>query len=131
MSAAHQIMDRLTRLLHDEIAAIGAGKLEMVRTLYAEKAALLAELEEHSERMEDQLEQGGPGADTLRDKLETLHALVRQEQQLLERMADATGRAARELARIRARHGLGGLYDQDGNLIKADVANPQHIDQSI
>ena len=123
MSASHQIIERLSRLLHDEISAIAIGELEVVRKLYSEKSALLNELEEASGQIEAHLKKGGD--------LTNLYALIRKDQLLLERMADATGRAAQEISKIRDRYGLGGLYESSGSLRKDDVARPQHIDQSI
>jgi hypothetical protein len=131
MTAPHTIVDRLSRLLHDEIAAIGAGKLEAVRELFVDKAALMAEFEAASGQIETLLKRGGTPATDLRTQIEDLYKLIRKDQALLERMAEATGRAARELSRIRDRHGLGGLYDADGGLRKPCVAAPQQIDQSI
>lgn len=130
-TAPHAIIERLSRLLHDEVAAIGAGKLDVVRDLFAEKAALMEEFEAASGQIETMLERGGTEATDLRGQMEKLYALIRQDQALLERMADATGRAARELAKIRDRHGLGGLYEASGGLRKNDVAAPQQVDQSI
>jgi hypothetical protein len=131
MTAPHSIIDRLSRLLHDEVAAIGAGKLEVVRELFVDKAALMAEFEAASDQIETLLKRGGTPATDLRNQMEDLYKLIRKDQALLERMAEATGRAARELARIRDRHGLGGLYDSDGGQRKSSVAAPQQIDQSI
>ena len=131
MSASHQIIERLSRLLHDEISAIAIGELEVVRKLYSEKPALLNELEEASGQIEAHLKKGGDQSARLREDLTNLYALIRKDQLLLERMADATGRAAQEISKIRDRYGLGGLYESSGSLRKDDVARPQHIDQSI
>ena len=125
------LIERLTRLLRDEIAAITAGTLEKVLELHAEKVALLAELEEATTGLHARLEEGGARAETLRTQLEELHALVRKDHALLERMTRATERAGRELARIRDRHGLGGLYEASGSRKKGSVASLQQIDQSI
>jgi flagellar biosynthesis/type III secretory pathway chaperone len=131
VNGALQLIDRLARLLHDEIAAIAAGQLEIVRDLYPQKVAMLAELEESTATVEARLVIGGPVAAELREKLESLHALIRKDHALLERMTEATGRAARELARIRDRHGLGGLYEASGSRRKQDVASLPQVDQSI
>lgn len=131
MTAAHQIIDRLSRLLHDEVAAISAGQLETVRELYPQKLALFEELQAASDGIETKLRQEGGEAGELRTQLEKLHGLVRKDFALLEQMTAATERAARELARIRDRHGLGGIYESSGTLRKDDVALQQQIDQSI
>lgn len=129
--AADSIIDRLARLLRDEIAAIGAGKLETVRELYPDKVALMAELEAVTGRIEDRLSRGDDGAAALRERLDELHVLIRKDHALLERMTEATGSVARELARIRERHGLGGLYDNSGSTSKSGVSAPQQLDKSI
>lgn len=131
MSAPNQIIERLTRLLHDEVSAIAAGKLEKVRELYPEKAALLEELEEVNDLVEDKLAEGGNEAGKLREQIQELHVLLKKDHSLLDRMTQATARAAREVANIRERHGLGGLYESTGTLRKGDVAGSQQVDQSI
>ncbi|MWD28477.1 hypothetical protein E0K89_013410 [Aquicoccus sp. SCR17] len=131
MSAETSIIDRLARLLRDEIAAIGAGRLETVRDLYAEKSALLAELEAASGGIEAGLAKKDEAADLLREQLAELQVLIRKDHALLERMAAATGSVARELARIRDRHGLGGLYESSGARRESDVSNGPQVDQSI
>ena len=107
------------------------AKVETVRELYPQKAALLAELEEASDAINRHLSEGGDEATRLRDSLELLNTLIRKDHKLLERMTEATGRAVRELTRIRDRHGLGGLYESSGSPRKQDVARPQQVDQSI
>ena len=131
MNGAHQIIERLSRLLHDEIAAIAAGQLETVRELYPQKAALLAELEDASDAINRHLTEKGDEAAEMRESLELLSNLVHKDHKLLERMTEATGRAVRELTRIRDRHGLGGLYESTGAPRKQDVARSQQVDQSI
>ena len=130
-NGAEQIIARLSRLLHDEISAIGAGKLETVRELYPSKVALMQELEEATAAVGKRLAAGGEDSVSLRKQLDALQVLIRKDHALLERMTDATGRVARELARIRDRHGLGGLYESSGTRRKDDVAIPQQVDQSI
>ena len=131
MSGVDLIVDRLSRLVHDEIAAIGTGKLETVRELYPQKLALMQELEASADRVEKQLAQGGSDARKLQDKLQALQVLLQKDHELLERMTAATGRVAKELARIRDRHSLGGLYESSGSLRNSDVPKAQQVDQSI
>ncbi|MFC4669508.1 hypothetical protein ACFO5X_13180 [Seohaeicola nanhaiensis] len=131
MTAATQIIERLTRLLRDEIAAIGAGKLETVRDLYPQKLALYEELQAQSGSVERQIQAGTPESQALRDSLETLHGLIRKDFSLLQNLTAATERVVRELTRIRDRHGLGGIYESSGALRPRDVALPQQVDESI
>lgn len=131
MTASEQIIERLARLLRDEIAAIGAGQLETVRDLYPEKLALFEEFEQESGAVEKKLRAGGEAAAKLRESLEQLNILIRKDYSLLSQITSATERVAKELARIRDRHGLGGIYEASGTLRKGNVAPPQQVDQSI
>ncbi|MCB1342115.1 MAG: hypothetical protein KDK24_13820 [Pseudooceanicola sp.] len=131
MTAAAQIVERLAKVLRDEIAAIGAGQLETVRDLYPQKVALYEELQAQTGAVERQLKAATPEAKALREGLDELHGLIRKDFSLLEHLTAATGRVVKELSRIRDRHGLGGLYEADGTLRPGDVARPQQVDESI
>ena len=93
--------------------------------------ALMQELEASADRVEKQLAEGGSDARKLQDKLQALQVLLQKDHELLERMTAATGRVAKELARIRDRHSLGGLYESSGSLRNSDVPKAQQVDQSI
>ncbi|GHF36293.1 hypothetical protein [Seohaeicola zhoushanensis] len=131
MTAASLIIERLTRVLHDEIAAIGAGQLETVRELYPEKLSLYEELEAQTEHVERQLQSATPEAQELRASLEVLHGLIRKDHALLQQLTNATERVVKELNRIRDRHGLGGIYEASGSLRPQVVARPQQVDETI
>ena len=113
MTAAVTVVDRLSRLLRDEIAAISAGKLAVVNEIFPEKSKLLGEVEEVFAMPRPLLEEH-PRAAELRHKLEELRELIAQDFALLEKMTEATGAVIEELDRIRDRHSLSGIYGPDG-----------------
>jgi hypothetical protein len=132
LARAQGLADRLARVLRDEIAAVGQGHLGDVAALAGEKAVLLEEIET--------VFAGGAalfaGADRIRSerlraRLAEVQELIARDLTLLERMTRATGAIAAEIARIRDRHGLAGLYGPDGEKRQADVAKPQRIDRSL
>jgi hypothetical protein len=132
LARAQGLADRLAKVLRDEIAAVGQGHLGDIAVLAQEKAALLEEIET--------VFAGGAalfaGADRLRSerlrvRLAEVQDLVAQDLTLLERMTRATGAIAAEIARVRDRHGLAGLYGPDGEKRQSPVAKPQRIDRSL
>jgi len=132
LARAQILADRLARVLRDEIAAIGQGHLGDIATLAAEKAVLLEEIE--TAFAEGAMLFAGAdrtGADRLRARLAEVQDLVARDLALLERMTRATGAIAAEIARIRDRHGLAGLYGPDGEKRHSDVAKAQRIDRSL
>ncbi|WP_336043163.1 hypothetical protein [Pseudooceanicola nanhaiensis] len=128
---AMQLVDRLARILRDEIAAIGRGELAEVEALFPRKQALLAEIEAAFADPAPLLEGDTPPAVRLRERLAELQRLIRTDLALLQRMTEATGAVAREIERIRERHGLSGLYDKDGTPRTAPVAGAQRFDTSL
>lgn len=128
---ANQIVDQLTRLLRDEIAAIGQGHLARVDELYPRKAELLGEIEAGFAEQKKLLAGSEPAVVALRRKLEDLHGLIRADLALLQRMTEATGAVAQEIDRIRERQSLSGLYGREGARKAEDVTQPQRLDQSV
>lgn len=128
---AMQLVDRLARVLRDEIAAIGRGELAEVEVLFPRKAQLLDEIETAFADPGPLLEGEEPPAVRLRQRLAELQRLIRTDLELLQRMTEATGAVAREIERIRERHSLNGLYDKDGSARSQSVARSQRFDQSI
>lgn len=114
------IKDLIT-LLSDEIASINSGNLDRVIDLYAQKAELLDIIQTDSPEIQKQLEDKTDATITLRSDLINLHDLVHKNAQLLADMTEATRGVIQEIARIRNRHGLGGLYKPDGE------KHPQHV----
>jgi len=120
-------IDALTRLLEEEIAAIGRGELDKVTALYPRKAALLEAIEAAAPVVEDRA-----GNDIeFREKLAELQHLIHQDAALLERMAEAARDLTSEISRIRDRHGLKGLYGAKGESQAPTVAVSQRVDQQV
>ena len=128
---ATQLIDRLSRVLRDEIAAIGQGQLAQIEALFPRKQALLQEIEAAFADATHLLEGDAPAASRLRTRLADLRDLIHSDLALLQRMTEATGAVAREIERIRDRHGLSGLYDRDGTHAQKNVSNMQRLDHSI
>lgn len=130
MAHAMSVVDRLARVLRDEIAAITGGRLAEVTEIYPQKSALLAEVETAFATPRALLEEH-PQAGELQAKLEELRTLIAQDHALLERMTDATGAIIDELDRIRDRHSLSGTYGPDGAKKTSISKSSQHFDQSL
>ena len=128
---AAQLIDRLARLLRDEIAAIGQGQLARVEELYPRKTELLGEIETAFGSAEKYLGRDDPQSQKLRKKLDDLRDLIHTDLALLKRMTQATGDVAREIERIRDRQSLRGLYDRDGTPKEGPVTPSQRFDKSI
>ena len=130
MARAMTVVDKLARLLRDEIAAITGGRLAEVTEIYPQKTALLAEVEAAFATPRALL-MDHPQSAELRVKLEELRTLIAQDHALLEKMTDATGAIIDELDRIRDRHSLSGTYGPDGEKKSVASRNSQHFDQSL
>lgn len=130
-AGATQLIDRLARLLRDEIAAIGQGQLARVEELYPRKTELLAEIETTFAEADHLLAGEKPAAEKLRRKLHDLRDLIQTDLAMLRRMTEATSAVAREIDRIRDRQSLSGLYDRDGARPQKSVSSTQRFDQSI
>ncbi len=130
-AGAMQLIDRLSRVLRDEIAAIGRGQLAEVEALFPQKAKLLEEIETTFADPGPLLEGEGTQPARLRERLAELQTLIQSDLALLQRMTEATGSVAREIERIRDRHSLSGLYDRDGTRAEKGVATAQRFDRSI
>ncbi|WP_194134456.1 hypothetical protein [Salipiger mangrovisoli] len=128
---AHALIDRLARLLRDEIAAIGKGELARVEELFPRKQELLAEIEAAFADPEPLLGGDDPAAEKLRDSLSGLRELIHSDLALLRRMTEATGAVAKEIDRIRERQSLRGVYGKDGTKSKQGVTQTQRYDQSV
>ncbi|MEQ5870632.1 hypothetical protein J4E08_12055 [Sagittula sp. NFXS13] len=125
------LIDRLARVLRDEIAAIGQGELARIDELYPRKAELLGEIETAFGSGEKYF--GGDDAQSrkLQRKLDELRDLIQTDLALLKRMTEATGAVAREIERIRDRQSLRGVYDREGAPAQASVTPSQRFDKSI
>ena len=130
-ATAENLIDRLARVLRDEIAAIGQGRLAEVETLYPLKAQLLAEVEQAFADPGHILDGQTTQSKRIRAKLSDLRDLLHQDMEILRRMTEATASVAREIERIRDRHSLKGLYGKDGSPQAGDVSSTQRFDRSV
>jgi len=118
-------------LLSKEINAINNGDLDYVVELYKQKTNLLERLEAATPEINAQLREETDRREELRSNLMELHALVRKDAQLLANMTEATREIIAEIARIRGRHSLDGLYSSTGEKHPEVVPFAQQIDQSV
>ncbi|PCH94793.1 MAG: hypothetical protein COB84_07055 [Rhodobacteraceae bacterium] len=118
-------------LLNAEITAIDNGDLDHVLDLYDQKTALLERLKSASPEIESQLTTKPDENKGLRDDLTELLALIQKDAQLLANMTKATREIITEIARIRGRHNLDGLYGSEGKKRVKVVSYEQQIDKSV
>ena len=128
--ADRQALTALTRLLEDEIAAIRRGDLEQVTTHAARKSDLGTVLEAAGPAIAAALAADPPDT-ALQARIATLQALIETDRALLERMTQATGTIVTEIARIRDRHGLRGLYGEKGTQRAAEPVPMERLDRSV
>ncbi len=104
-------LEALIEVLDAEIAAIEAGALERVGEFLERKSVLVARVEAAGPLLSDLAEGGDEGFGLL---LRRVSELISRDQALLERLAETTAEVAAEIARIRDRHSLSGVYEATG-----------------
>ena len=120
----------LVRLLQDEVTAIRNGDLGQVSAQAKRKAELGAMVEAAGPAIAVALAADLP-EDGLQAQIATLRDLIDTDRALLERMTQATGALVTELARLRDRHGLRGIYGAKGTSRGSDPLPVQRFDQSV
>lgn len=125
-----EALDALTLLLQQEIAAIRRGDLAEVPHFAARKDALAQRLDAASPAIEAVLA-ADPNDTALRSRIAALQDLIRTDQALLDGMTQATGTMIAEIARIRARHGLGGVYGEKGQQLRSLPLLAERFDRSL
>jgi hypothetical protein len=120
----------LSRLLQHEIDAIRRGDLEQVPALVARKTALSHAVEAAGPAIEAAL-MADPDDMDLRARIALLHDLIETDRALLDSMMQATGAMITEIARIRDRHGLRGLYGETGTQRPVAPFSPERFDRSV
>ncbi|WP_370162306.1 hypothetical protein [Limimaricola soesokkakensis] len=121
----------LVALLEAEIAEIRAGDLAGVTARLERKSELAARIEAARPEIEAGLAAGDDAAQELRERLDALADLIARDAAMLERMRATTGAVARDLERLRDRHGLGGLYGANGNRSTKDTLSRAPMDKSV
>lgn len=125
-----EALTALTLLLQQEIAAIRRGDLEQVPVLAARKTELAQAVEAASPAIEAAL-QAAPEDTDLRARIAVLHELIETDKALLDGMLQATGAMITEIARIRDRHGLGGVYGEKGTQRPMTPLLAERLDRSV
>lgn len=120
----------LSRLLQHEIDAIQRGDLEQVPALAVRKTELSEAVEAAGPMIEAAL-RADPDNIQLRLDIARLHNLIETDRALLDSMMQATGAMITEIARIRDRHGLGGLYGEKGTQRRATPVTLARLDRSV
>ncbi|MDK3016716.1 flagellar biosynthesis protein FlgI [Pseudodonghicola flavimaris] len=118
-------------LLNEEIAAIRAGRLQIVGELFDRKAALLKWLELRMPLIEPFLRHEAVRARGLPVQLAQLQKAVSEDSALLQRMARAAGTIVRELKKASERNGLSGLYGKSGQKIGNSTGGRLRIDREF
>mgnify|MGYP002881648128 CR=1 FL=1 len=122
---AAESLDALIALLRRETDAIQAGNLEVLAETGQEKATLAARLERSADAL---ARSDDPAA---RDKLAELRDIVARNEAVLSRTAEATAEIVADVARIRRRHSLDGLYDREGGRRGADATARSSADKTF
>lgn len=125
------LVRQATHLLHEDTAAIKEGDISRVSELYPQKKAILDSLEDRVPAMEPFLSTLLEEREGLRPLLDDLQRASAENAALLLRISAATQTITQELARIRDRHGLSGLYEKSGRKIGASPAPQPRIDESM
>ena len=120
----------LTRLLQRENAAIRKGDLAQIDADTTRKAELGAALEAAAPAIAEALAADLPD-DALIVQITALRAEIEANQTLLDGMTQATGGLVAELARIRDRHGLRGIYGATGTQRAGEPIAVQRFDRSV
>ena len=120
----------LTQLLQRENAAIRKGDLVQIDTEMSRKAKLGAALDAASDAIADKLS-ADPTDDALVTQITALRAEIEANETLLASMTQATGSLVAELARIRDRHGLRGIYSATGTQRPGEPIAVQRFDRSV
>lgn len=122
---ATESLDALIALLRRETEAIQAGRLEVLAETGQEKATLAARVEGAAEAL---AQSDDPAA---AEKLAELRDTLARNEAVLSRTAEATAEIVADVARIRRRHSLDGLYDREGGRRGADVTARSSADKTF
>ncbi|MGY6704321.1 hypothetical protein [Roseinatronobacter sp.] len=120
----------LTQLLQRENAAIRKGDLAQIDAGISRKADLGATLDAAAPAIAEALAADAPD-DALVTQITALRAEIEANQTLLDSMTQAAGGLVAELARIRDRHGLRGIYGATGTQRAGDPIAVQRFDRSV
>ena len=123
-----RLVTDLTDLLGRENAALQARDPQAVAALYDDKQALLQRLETRQPVVEPFLRESAEVTDQLRLHIRSLSEALELNAGLLQVMAEASVAIRSEVARVRERHSLKGMYDKSGQGVEGLPSRPKGID---
>jgi hypothetical protein len=125
------LIDELIDLLKSEIDSIERGNFQKIAEVFQRKRELVATIEACTPRLKEELEPETKTAKLLRERIATLKAILEEDIGIAERMAAAARDLADEIARIRRRHSLSGIYNASGDKKGDPLSPPPRLDQSM
>lgn len=126
-----QLVTVLTDLLARENEALRQGDVDEVVNLFEDKQELLKRLETRQPVVEPFLRESAEITDTLRQRIRALAEQLELNSTLLSSMAEASQTIRAEVARVRDRHSLKGMYDKSGNSRDAGSRRTRHLDTNL
>lgn len=123
-----RIVVELTELLGRENDALRARDPHAVAALYEDKQALLKRLETRQPVVEPFLRESAEVTGQLRHHIRVLSQSLETNGALLQAMSEASQGIRAEVARVRERHSLRGMYDKSGQTIETGSSKPRGID---
>lgn len=127
---ARRIGETVT-LLRSEVAGIQEGNLEVVGSLYEEKAAALKWIELQTPVVEPFLDSEAARRLNLRGLLADFQKAIEEDSAYLSRMAVAARTILREVEKISSRNSLGGSYGKSGKKLDQTGKNNTGIDREF
>lgn len=131
LAAMIQILTALSGVLSEENGALAKGDLDHVAGLYDEKSDLLKRLELRQPVIEPFLQASAEVTDVLRPRIRALAEQLEENSRLLAAMAEAAQSIRSEVARVRDRHSLKGMYDKSGQTFEARGPNKRGVDSKL
>ena len=123
-----RLVTDLTELLSRENQALRDRDPQRVAALYEDKQALLQRLETRQPVVEPFLRDSAEVTEQLRQHIRSLSEALELNAGLLQVMAEASVAIRSEVARVRERHSLKGMYDKSGQGVEGLPTRPRGID---
>lgn len=131
ITAFGQLVTGLTDLLERENEALRQGDVDQVVHLFEDKQELLKRLETRQPVIEPFLRESAEITEALRQRIRGLAEQLEVNGTLLSSMAEASQTIRSEVARVRDRHSLKGMYDKSGNSREASTRRTRHLDTNL
>jgi hypothetical protein len=124
-------LDEAITVLRQEVAAIGNGKYHIVGELFSEKVELLKWLELRAPVVEPFLTHPTAQEMKIPEKLRGFKAVLKEDSELLSRMANAAATIVREIHKVLDRNSLEGIYGSSGEKLSKNKNRPLALDREI